>query len=161
MDFEPQELLPAMPPMVHRAWVEGSTGKNTPCRRNSVFSAPSVMPGSTRTEPGGGIDLQHAAQELRAIHHQRPVHGLPALAGPASPGQHRDPGLARDRQSGGHVVDRLRHDHAQRFDLIDRGVGGVTAAAGAIEQHLAADFAAETQREGGDRRGGCRWWTRS
>ncbi len=28
MDLEPQELLPAMPPMVQRAWVEGSTGKN-------------------------------------------------------------------------------------------------------------------------------------
>ena len=43
----PQELLPAMPPMVQRAQVEGSTGKNSPCRFSWSFSAPSAMPGCT------------------------------------------------------------------------------------------------------------------
>ena len=41
-EWAPQELLPAMPPMVQRAWVEGSTGKNSPCRRSSVFRVPRV-----------------------------------------------------------------------------------------------------------------------
>ncbi len=40
-----------MPPIVQRAWVEGSTGKNTLCGFNAWFSAPSVTPGSTSTEP--------------------------------------------------------------------------------------------------------------
>ena len=48
MDLEPQLLLPAMPPMVQRAQVEGSTGKNLPCGFSASFSAPSVMPGCTR-----------------------------------------------------------------------------------------------------------------
>ena len=57
------------------------------------------------------------------------------------------PCLARDRQRGGDVVDGLRHDHAERLDLVDRGVGGVTAAVGAVEQHLAADFAGQALRK--------------
>ncbi len=47
MDLEPQELLPAMPPMVQRAWVDGSTGKTSFSARNAVFSWPSTTPGST------------------------------------------------------------------------------------------------------------------
>ena len=42
-----------------------------------------------------------------------------------------------------------RHDDAQWLDLVDRGVGGIAAAAGAIEQHLAADFAGQPAREAG------------
>ena len=49
--------------------------------------------------------------------------------------------LARDRQGRGDVADLLRHDHADRLDLIDRRIGGVTAAVGTVEQHLAADLA--------------------
>ena len=34
---EPLELLPAMPPIVQRACVDGSTGKNRSCSRNAAF----------------------------------------------------------------------------------------------------------------------------
>ena len=47
MDFEPHELLAAMPPMVHRLWVDGSTGKNSPCGFSAAFRWPSTSPGST------------------------------------------------------------------------------------------------------------------
>ena len=47
MLLPPQELLPAMPPMVQRAWVEGSTGKNSPCGRSALLRCWSTMPGST------------------------------------------------------------------------------------------------------------------
>ena len=57
MDFDPQELFPAMPPMVQRCQVEGSTGKNTPCARSASFSAPSVMPGCTRAVPAAASTL--------------------------------------------------------------------------------------------------------
>ena len=36
-----------MPPMVQRAWVLGSTGKNSPCGRSAAFRWPSTSPGST------------------------------------------------------------------------------------------------------------------
>ena len=130
-----------MPPIVQRACVEGSTGKNSPCWRSAAFRWPSTRPGSTSAVRGLGIDVQDAAQMLRAVDHQRAVHRLAALAGAAAAGQHRDALLARDRQRGGDVVDLLRHDHADGLDLVDRRVGGIAAAIGAAEQHLAADFA--------------------
>ena len=130
-----------MPPIVQRACVEGSTGKNIPCWRSAVFRCAQHDARLDQCRARLRIDMQHAAQMLRAIDHQRAVHRLAALAGAAAAGQHRNAFLARDRQGGGDVVDLLRHDHADRFDLVDRGVGGVTAAVGAVEQHLAADFA--------------------
>src|SRR5208337_4694606 len=69
--------------------------------------------------------------------------------GAAAARQHGDTFLARDRQRGGDVADFLRHDHAERLDLIDRRVGGVAAAVGSAEQHLAADFASEALGETG------------
>jgi hypothetical protein len=48
MEREPQELLPAMPPIVPRLPVEMSTGNHRPLARSCAFSASSVMPGSTQ-----------------------------------------------------------------------------------------------------------------
>ena len=96
-----------------------------------------------------GIDMQDAAQMLRAVDHQRAVHRLAALAGAAAARQHRDAFLARDRQRRGDVADLLRHDHADRLDLVDRRIGGVAAAVGAAEQHLAADLAPQALGETG------------
>ena len=84
------------------------------------------------------IDIQDAAQVLRAVDHQRAVHRLAALAGAAAAGQHRDTLLARDRHGCGDIADLRRYDHTDGFDLVDRRVGGVAAAIGAAEQHLAA-----------------------
>ena len=47
--MEPQELLPAMPPMVQRDCVDGSTGKNSPCGFRLALSCDSTVPGSTVT----------------------------------------------------------------------------------------------------------------
>ena len=98
---------------------------------------------------GVGIDMQDAAQVFGAVDHQRAVHRLAALAGAAAARQHGHAFLARDRQGRRDVVDLLRHDHADRLDLIDRRVGGVTAAVGAAEQHLAADFAPQPVGQAG------------
>ena len=108
MDFEPQELLPAMPPMVQRAWVEGSTGKNSPCGAQRGVQ---VAQHDARLDQRGarlGIDMQHAAQIFRAIDHQRAVDRLAALAGAAAARQHRHAFLARDRQRRRDVLDASR-----------------------------------------------------
>ena len=47
IDFDPHELLPAIPPIVHRALVLGSTGKNSPDGFNAAFRCDSTSPGST------------------------------------------------------------------------------------------------------------------
>ena len=96
-----------------------------------------------------GIDVQDAAQVLGAVDHQRAVHRLAALAGAAAARQHGHAFLARDRHCRGDVADLLRHDHADRLDLVDRRIGGVAAAIGAAEQHLAADLAPQALGETG------------
>ena len=95
------------------------------------------------------IDVQDAAQVLAAVQHQRAIHRLAALAGAAAARQHRHAVFARDRQGGGHVVDGFRDHHAERLDLVDRGVGGIAAAIGGIEQHRAADVAAQALGQAG------------
>ena len=45
----PDELFPAIPPMVQREAVEGSTGKNSPSLRSWSFSVVRTVPGRTRT----------------------------------------------------------------------------------------------------------------
>ncbi len=127
MDLEPQELLPAMPPIVQRAWVDGSTGKEQSVGAQRVVE---VAEDEARLHQGGprlGIDVQDAAQVLGAVDHQRAVDRLAALAGAAAARQHRDALVARDRHGRSHVVDRLRDDHADRLHLVDRGVGAVAA----------------------------------
>ncbi len=42
---------------------------------------------------------------------------------------------------------RLRHEHADRHDLVDRRVGGVAAARGGVEQHLALGLGAQAPRQ--------------
>ena len=49
MEREPQELLPAMPPMVARLAGETSTGKKSPRGLSQAFSPSSTIPGSTVT----------------------------------------------------------------------------------------------------------------
>ena len=138
-----------MPPMVQRACVEGSTGKEQPVLPQRRVQMAQHQARFDQRGARIGIDVQDAAQVLRAVDHQRAVHRLAALAGAAAARQHGDAFLARDRQRRGDVVDLLRHDHADRFDLIDRRIGGVAAAVGAVEQHLAADFAPQPLRQTG------------
>jgi hypothetical protein len=69
-----------------------------------------------------------------------PPDGLSALARTGAAREHGHAGLAADRERRHHVLDTARDDYADRFDLIDRGIGGVTAAIGGAEQHLALDF---------------------
>ena len=55
--------------------------------------------------------------------------------------------LARNRQRRAHVVVGARDDHAERLDLVVRGVGGVAATAERVEQHLALQLAAQALGE--------------
>jgi hypothetical protein len=93
MDFEPQELLPAMPPMVQRAQVEGSTGIELAVGLQRVVQRAEAMPGSTRAVSPS--TEQHARRCLRAVQHERAVTVLAALAGAGAARQDRDPSSGR------------------------------------------------------------------
>ena len=80
-------------------------GRTTRAGRSAAFRWPSTRPGSTR-RCALGIDVEDAAQMLRAVDHQRAVYGLAALARAAAARQHGDAFLARDGQRRGDVADR-------------------------------------------------------
>jgi hypothetical protein len=64
------------------------------------------------------IDLQHIAQIFRAVEDQGSIDRLAALAGAFAARQDRDAALARDRHRGRDILDRARHENADRLDLV-------------------------------------------
>ena len=82
------------------------------------------------------------------VDHQRGADRLAALraAGPAR--QHRHALIAADRDRRADVVPRLRHEHADGHDLVDRRVGRVPSARSRVEQDLAFDGSGEARGEG-------------
>src|ERR1700722_10209674 len=120
-----------MPPMVQRACVEGSTGKNRPCGLSAALRWPSTMPGSTVARRRSGS----ISSTLRRYFEQSMTKA--ALTGAAAARQDGDATLARDRDSGRDILDRARHENADGLDLVDGRISRITAAVGAREQHLA------------------------
>ena len=100
---------------------------------------------------GGRVDRQHAVEVFTGIDDDRGTHGLAALRGAGAALQHRHAGVLGDLDGAHDVGGIFGHDHADRLDLIDRGIGAVAAAAPAIEQHLALDLSGKLARQTGFR----------
>ena len=95
-----------------------------------------------------GIEVEHAVEVFRGIDHQGLRYGLAALGGATAPGQHRRPFVCRDFDGAPDVLIGPGHDHADGFDLVDGGVGAVSAAGEGVEQYVSLQFAAEAVGEG-------------
>jgi hypothetical protein len=63
------------------------------------------------------------------------------LGGATAARQHRHPGVECDAEGSDGVFLGTRHDDADRLDLVNRRVRGITAARCGIEEDFAADFA--------------------
>ena len=87
------------------------------------------MPGSTAQRAPLTIEIENAGEIFRAIDDQRFADGLPGLRGAAAARQHGDAFATGNAYRPFGFFYRARGDHADRHDLIMRGVGGVTAAA--------------------------------
>ncbi len=103
------------------------------------------------------VERQDAVQVLREIDHEAVIDGLAALRGAAAARGDLQPVVAGDRQRPQRLVHGPGHDHAGRHDLVERGVGGVAAAAEAVEQDVAGHFRAQAPFERG---GVCHPWSR-
>ncbi len=87
------------------------------------------------------VEIQNAVQVPGIVEHQSGVHRLAALRRPAAAGGDGDPGRARRAEGRGNVGLRARHCHAQRHDLVERGVRRVAAARERVEENLALEIA--------------------
>ena len=138
-----------MPPRVQRAWVDGSTGKNSPCGRSAAFSCASTSPGSTSAVRAAGSTcstrLRYLAQSITSARFTVWPHWLV----PPPRGSTGTPCSRAIASVAAHVVDGSRHDDADRLDLVDRGIGGVAAAIGAAEQHLPGDRVGQLRGKAG------------
>jgi len=88
------------------------------------------------------------AQVLGGVDDQRRAGRLAALARAGAARQHRHGELAGDIERDGDVAIALRNEHADRHDLVDRGVGRIAAARGRVEAHFAFGLAAQAPVEG-------------
>ena len=137
-----------MPPMVAREAVETSTGNHSPCFFSCRLRSSSTMPGSTTQLRFADIERDDAVQMLREIDDDAVIDGLAALRGAAAARRDDPSVVARNRERPQRLVHGARHHHARGHDLVERGIGGVTAAAEGIEQHVARDLAPQARGEG-------------
>ena len=86
------------------------------------------------------VEIEDAGEIFRAIHHQRFADGLPGLRGAAAARQHAGAFGAGNPYRPFGFFYRARGDHADRHDLVMRGVGGIAAAGEAVELHVPAQF---------------------
>jgi hypothetical protein len=70
------------------------------------------------------------------------------LRGAAAAGRDDPPRIPRHRERPQRLVHGAGHHHANRHDLVERGVGRIAAAAEGIEQDLAGNLAPETRGKG-------------
>jgi hypothetical protein len=94
-----------------------------------------------------GIEGFHLVQVLAGIDHQRLAHRLTYLRSAAAPRQYRDSLVGGDLDRTQDILFAARHHYPDRFDLVNRRVGTVAAAAEGIEQHLALEFATQARRQ--------------
>ena len=98
---------------------------------------------------GGSVLVEgnDPVEELAVVDDEGGAHRLAALRAARTSRENRHAFFHGDSQRYFRVLLGLRHDHAHRVDLIDRGVGRIAAAAGRIEEDFAFDFAREAPRK--------------
>src|SRR5215468_7572814 len=114
VDWEPQAVRPERPIELvqHDAWLDQATAIR-------------------------GVDVDDPVEIARAIEDHRAVYGLPGLRGTAAARRHRHAFGPADGERAFGVGRRSWGDHAERHDLVMRGVGGVAPAREGVEAHIA------------------------
>ena len=129
-----------------------STGNHSPCGLSRRLSSSSTMPGSTTQRRPATSSSITLVEIFRAVDDQRRVDGLPALRGAAAARRDRHALFPRDLDRPAGFLDRARRHHADRHDLVVRGVGGIAAAAEAVEHDVAGQLRLQAAFQAGPQR---------
>ena len=97
----------------------------------------------------GRVDVEDRVQVLAAIDDDAGADRLARQAGAAAAGDDRDVASRRRSARADDVLGGLRHDDAERLDLVDAGVGAVEPARRGVEADLAVRRACAGGRRGG------------
>src|ERR1700691_6719561 len=80
----PHELLPIIPPMVHRSFVDGSGAKNRPCGASALLRWLWTTPGSTCTVRAPASIASTRFMYFEKSSTRAALHAWPARLGPAA-----------------------------------------------------------------------------
>ena len=87
--------------------------------------------------PAGDVEIEHAVEIMRAIDHQPVIDRLPGLRRAAAARRHRHPFRAANPDRPFGFLYGARRHHAERHDLVVRGIGGIAPTGEGVETHLA------------------------
>ncbi len=87
---------------------------------------------------GVPVNDSNPVQVLGEVNDDTRADGLPGKAGGGASRNDRHALVRGDRHGGDNVLCRSRHDHAERLDLIETGVGRIQAAHPGVEVDLGA-----------------------
>src|SRR5262249_6100281 len=91
----------------------------------------------------GGVDLQHLVEMTRAIQDDARTDTLPRLRSAAAARGERHTEPPADLDGGDDVRLATRMDHAQGYDLVDAGVGGVNGPAQTVKTNFSGHVPAQ------------------
>ncbi len=107
-----------------------------------------VIEHDSRLDPGrapGHVELEQLVQVLAVIDYEGCADGLTALRGSRAARQDRYVRVRGNRKRGQRIAFVPRYDDAERLDLVNRGIGRVTAARKRVEEHFAFELLLETR----------------
>jgi len=87
------------------------------------------------------IERDQAVEVFGEVDDDAVIDGLAALRGAAAARRDLAACVARDRKRAQRLVGRARDHDGFRHDLVERGIGGITAAVERVEEDLAREFA--------------------
>src|ERR1700728_3935134 len=93
-----------------------------------------------RRRAGRNFQYEHVAEVLGVVDDQSGAHGLAALTGSRAARQDRHAQIARNADRRADIPRAPWDKYADRHDLVNRCIRGITAARSVIEQHLAIGF---------------------
>lgn len=100
------------------------------------------------------IERDDLVQIFRAVENNAVVDGLAALRGAAAARRDDAPVISGNGHGAQGVVHGAGDDNTERFDLVERGVGGIASEIERIEQNVARHLARQARGEGAVLRGG-------
>jgi hypothetical protein len=82
------------------------------------------------------VKFQDRVQPFAVVDDERGADGLPALRGARATRKNGNFGVGRDGDCRQGIRFGFRHHDADRFDLVNRGIGAIAAARRSVEQHV-------------------------
>jgi hypothetical protein len=146
-DRAPLELFATIPPIVARLAVEMSGANRKPCGLNAAVQLVENDPRFNPYPAFSDVQFEDSVEVFRRVELNAGANRLACLRCATAARGNRCAVLSRGVDRRHHIRPRFRNDDAERFDLINAGVGRIERTRYAIEPDFALDLALEVPLE--------------